>query len=199
MFNTKFGTNTNFDTGSKTTPVEDAHSIMETIDYPILRAAWDEYITIQSEDPDFLYADATATPTWKALEKVIEYAGDFKKFTGEEQHLLRALKKGYVIYADILHVLIDHHDDEDAAKDVYHKYPEIHEFVPEEYDNPEHLIEVLLEVVKDYQWQLEHFAEKHIRPINVALKKNAKIAAPRRSHIAKAARKSNGAITDLDI
>ncbi len=132
---------------------------------------------------------------------MIKYEGDFKSFSGDEQNLLRALKKGFFIYADILHTLIDHHDDKQAAKDVYHKYPEIHDFIPDEYDNPEHLIEVLLEVAKDYQWQLERFAEKHMKAINSALKKNAKNAAPRRSEIAKAARQrdANGAIKELDI
>lgn len=200
MFNKKFGTNTNFDADSTTGIVEDATSIMETIDYPVLKAAWEEYITIKARDPEFLYADATVTPTWSALECVVKYDGDLKKFTGEEQHLLRALKKGFYIYADILHTLIDHHDDQEAARDVYAKYPDIYKYIPEEYNNPEQLIQVILEIVKDYQWQLERFAQKHEKAMKVALKKNAHLAAPRRSQLAQAEKEQRGsAIEGLDI
>ena len=162
MFNKLFGTNNkNFDVDSTTNAVEDSQSIRQTIDYYILRAAWDEYVAIKKQDPDYLYGDTTPTPAWRALEKVEEYDGDFSQFTDEEQHLLRALRKGFHIYADVLHVLIDHHSDTEAAKELYEMHPQIHEHLPPEYNTPERMIEVLIEVVKDYQWQLEHFAMKH--------------------------------------
>ncbi len=185
MFNKLFGTNTNFDSESTTNAKDDAESIQNTSDYFVLRSAWDEYVTIKSKDEDYLYGDATPTPAWQALDKVQEYEGDFMKFTGEEQHLLRALKKGFLIYADVLHVLIDHHGDEDAASDLFRKYPELHDHIPPEYDNTKYLIEVLIEIVKDYQWQLEHFSIKHINAINEALKSKKDEASPRRSVVAK--------------
>ncbi len=173
MFNPKFGTNTNFDTGSKTGPVADAKSIQETVDYLALRAAWDEYVTLKSQDPDYQYGDAPATPAWTALDKVIEYKGKFEKFTAEEQRFLRALRKGHLIYSDVLHVLIDHHDDIAAGQDLFTKYPLLHQAIPSRYDTPNKVIEVLIEIIKDYQWQLEHFSEKHAKAIDEALIKHA--------------------------
>lgn len=170
MFNKLFGTNENFDTESKTGPVEDSISIRQTIDYIILRAAWDQYVEIKSQDPDYKYGDATPTPAWEALKKVEEYKGNFKKFTDAEQHLLRALKKGFLIYADVLHVLIDNHNDTEAGKNILEKYPDLLKSVPEEYANPEHILEVMIEVIRDYQWQLEQFSDKHIKKIDGALR-----------------------------
>jgi len=184
MFNKLFGTNTNFDPDSTTNAIEDSISIRKTIDFPLLQAAWDEYIEIKKQDPDFLYGDTKDMPIWSALEKLEEYRGDFFAFSGEEQYMLRALKKGFLIYADVIHTLIDHHDDIEAAEHVFNKHPQIHDYLPEEYDNAEHVIEVLLEVAKDYQWQLEHFSDKHQEDIDAALEESAHLAAPRRSKMA---------------
>ncbi len=161
MFNKLFGQNTNFDTESKTSIVEDSIAIRQTVDYIILRAAWDEYVTIKKHDEDYIYGDATPTPAWEALKKVEEYGGDLSQFGDEEQHLLRALRKGFLIYADVLHVLIDHHDDKEVAEDLFDKYPQLHDAVPQKYDNLEHIIDVVIEIVRDYQWQLEQFSTKH--------------------------------------
>jgi hypothetical protein len=161
MFNKLFGKNTNFEEGSHTNIIEDSISIRNSIDYVILRAGWDEYVTIKSQDPEYQYAESTNTPAWKALEKVLDYGGDLSQFGEDEQHLLRALRKGFFIYADVLHVMIDHHDDVDAANDMFKKHPDLHAALPSEYDNPEHAIEVIIEVIRDYQWQLEHFSIKH--------------------------------------
>ena len=42
----------------------------------------------------------------------MENGGDFKAFTKEQLPNLTALKDGFQIYYDVVHVLIDHHDDE---------------------------------------------------------------------------------------
>lgn len=169
IFNKLFGMNENFEPGSKTSIIDDSIAIRKSVDYPLILAAWDEYVEIKRRDPDYKYGDSTRTPVWEALKKVEEYKGNLKKFKSEEWHLLRAMKKGFFIYADVLHVLIDHHDDVDAAKSLFDRRPEIHKYLPQEYDNPHNVIEVLIEVVRDYQWQLEQFSSKHMAQIEKAL------------------------------
>ncbi len=171
VFNKLFGTNTNFDPDSNTNAKEDAQSIQETIDFIFIRAAWDEYTALKRRDPSYDPEFVMRNPAWTALSRVIEYNGNFNKFTQEEKPLLMALKKGFVLYADVLHVLIDHHDDKNAGHELFEKYPDLHQVMPEEYDDDLHVIEVVVEVVKDYQWQLEHFALKHEDAIDAALAK----------------------------
>lgn len=171
VFNRLFGTNRNFDADSKTNAKEDALSIQETIDFIFIRAAWDEYTLLKRRDPAYDPEFVMRNPAWTALSKVIDYNGDFKKFTRDEKPLLMAIKMGYVLYADVLHVLIDHHDDARAGHELFDKYPDLHSVMPEQYDNDTHVIEVVIEVVKDYQWQLEHFAMKHESALDNAIAK----------------------------
>ena len=103
------------------------------------------------------------------MVKLQEYEGDFNKFTKDDLELLSSLKDGFIAYDDIIHILIDHHDDEEAGHHIFEAHPELHDYMPKEYDNDEHVLEVLLEVVRDYQWQLEHFSTKHAKMIDAAL------------------------------
>jgi len=169
MFNNLFGTNTNFDPGSTTSALEDAIDIRKTIDYIILKAAWEEYTLIKERDPAYDPEYPAPTPCWKALEKLEEYAGDFSRFLPEEQFLIHALINGFLLYSDVLHVLIDHHDDAESAHEMFDKYPQLHHYIPKEYDDDTHLNEVIIAIVKDYQWQLEHFADKHSAAMHDAL------------------------------
>lgn len=153
-------------------PVEDAKEILESVNATVLKTAREAYLDIKKSDPaydpDYEKAYNTALPTWRALEDVVKY-GDFKSFPKEELTSLKALKRGYMLYYDIIHLLIDHHNDVEEAKKLFEEYPDLHAALPEEYDNPQHMIEVLLETVRDYQWQLEHFCTKYRRPIREAI------------------------------
>lgn len=169
VFNKLFGTNTNFDPGSKSDMVEDAKSIQSTVDFIFIQAAWDEYTALKQRDPNYDPEYVMRNPAWSALSKIIEYRGDASKFLPEEKKLLMALKQGFVLYADVLHVLIDHHADPVAGHETFEHYPNLHEHMPEGYDDDAHVLEVVIEVVKDYQWQLEHFAEKHAKWLDDAI------------------------------
>lgn len=158
----------NFDDESNTSAKEDSIAIRKSIPYIIIQSAWYEYTRIKMDDDAYDHEYEMETPVWKALEKIEEYNSNFSEFTEDEKPLLKALKSGFLIYSDVLHILIDHHDDEDAANDLYEKYPALHDAIPAKYDNPKHVIEVLVEYIKDYQWQLEHFLEKHCEAIDFA-------------------------------
>ncbi len=155
---------------------EEARAIRENTDILILDAAWEEYVTIKRQEPDFEESDIAAAPTWEALTKTVERGGNFMHFTPAERPLLEALRKGFLVYNDVLHVLIDHHQDAEAAADLYNKYPELHQHLPQEYDSPEHIIEVLVEAVREYHWQLEHFSMVYGAAIDAALAPDTKKA-----------------------
>lgn len=149
-------------------PLSDAVAIRASVDYTILRAAWDEYVTLKKEDPDYQYGDTTPTPCWKALEKLSSYGGSFMRFGPGEANLLQALRTGFMIYDDVMHVLIDHHDDARALADLAAKYPDLMNHMPPG-TAPNQIIDVMIEVVRDYQWQLEHFGMEYGAEIDAAL------------------------------
>ncbi len=153
-------------------PVEDAKNILGSINSTMLKAAREAYLDIKKTDPaydpDYEKTYNIALPTWQALENVVKF-GDFKSFPKEEVESLKTLRRGYVLYYDIIHLLIDHHNDVEEAKKLFEKYPELHAAIADEYDSPQHMIEVLLETVRDYQWQLEHFCNKYRKLIKEAI------------------------------
>lgn len=146
---------------------EDVAWILKNTNFILLRAAWDEFMHLlridskydENEEKDDL--EGIATDCWYALKKLEDYEGDFTKFTVFELHLLKALQDGYNVYDEILHVLIDHHNDTREAKYLFQSHPEIHKHVPKEYDNPKHILEVLLETARLFRWELEQFSNKH--------------------------------------
>lgn len=154
--------------------LSDAKKIIKSVNKEALESAWDVYVHIKKEHPE-QYDDfdqqtyEILTHTWEGLNKLIKYKGDFTKFTDEEEHFLTELRDGHLAYADVIHVLIDHHDDKKEAEYLFEKHPKLHKVIPKEYDNARQVIEVLLEIVKDYQWQLEHFAMEHYGEIEDAL------------------------------
>lgn len=151
--------------------VEDAKEIQSSVNFELLVAAWDEYTEIKKRDPRYDPEYLIRPTAWLGLSKVIEYEGDFSRFTAEEQPMLFSLKRGFIFYSDVLHVLIDHHDDAQAGEELFAAHPDVHDLIPPEYDNAEHVIEVIIEVIRDYQWQLEHFYLKHKAAIDAQLEK----------------------------
>ncbi|MCB2081618.1 MAG: hypothetical protein KDD76_03205 [Rickettsiales bacterium] len=152
-------------------PVEDAKEILETADYNILKAARAAYLDIKKSDdaydPDYEEAYKMALPTWQALEAVIEH-GDFQALPKDKAELLPILRKGHLVFFDILHLLIDHHADKEEAEKLFKQYPELHQSIPDKYDNPQQMIQVLVEGVREYQWQLEHYSDKYNEDIQKA-------------------------------
>lgn len=169
MLRKLFGMNDNFDADSHTSAAEDAKAIQESVDYIMIQAAWTEYEAIKASDDAYDSDTVAKTHAWTALSKVIEQKGNFSFFPLEDLPLLKALHNGYLVYSDLLHVLIDHHDDEKAADHLFAAHPELHDALPDEFDDNSHVIEVLIEVIKDYQWQLEHFSDKHKDAIESAI------------------------------
>ncbi len=154
--------------------LEDAKKIVKSISKESLQASWTIYHHVKKEHTEQYdeFDQETydiMTRTWGGLHKLIEFKGDFTKFSEEDKHFLFEIRDGHVAYSDVLHVLIDHHDDKLEADYVFKKHPDLHKIIPREYDNTRQVIEFLIEIVKDYQWQLEHFAMAYYGEIEDAL------------------------------
>lgn len=152
----------------------DAKLIVKSVNKEILECVWDLYSHIKKAHPE-QYDDFdvnvynSLVDTWQALEKLIVCKGRLDKFTFDDRYLLLALRDGHLSYSDVIHVLIDHHDDRQEAEYIFEQFPRLHKIIPKEYDNARQVIEVLLEITKDYQWQMEHFAMSHYGEIEDAL------------------------------
>lgn len=152
----------------------DAKKVLSSVNEEAIRSAWDIYAHIKKNHTE-QYDEfdekhfKKLTYSWEGLKKIVEKNGDFKSFTEKEHYLLLAVRDGHLDYADIIHVLIDHHDDEEEAKYLYEHHPRLHKVIPKQYDNASQIIEVLLEYVKQYQWHLEHYSMKYYGKIEEAL------------------------------
>ena len=162
--------------GKPTTVIEDVSWILNNTNFVLLRAAWDEFLHIlrtdskYDEDEESDDLEGIATDCWYALKKLQEKHGDLTQFDIFELHLLKALKDGYNVYDEILHVLIDHHNDTGEAKYLFQSHPEIHLYIPKEFDNPKQVMEVLAETARIFRWELEQFSTKHSDKIDTAVK-----------------------------
>ncbi|MFN5352122.1 MAG: hypothetical protein ACK5BE_05890 [Alphaproteobacteria bacterium] len=169
MFNPNFKRNTNFEEGSTTDIVYDARSILTSIDYIFLRTAIDTYRFIQTRDnnnPDV----RIDTLAWKALKLIAERNGNFKEFRISEKHLLQAIESMPLVYDEILRVLIEKHSSIGIVEEIVKLQPEILDYLPDQYNKKEFVLEVMVEVIHDYQWQLKRFYEKHHEVINKAIR-----------------------------
>lgn len=152
----------------------DAKKIIASSNEEIIRSSWDLYAHIKKshkekydEFDEKLFKKLTYT--WEALKIVMEKEGDFSKFSDNEKHFLIALRDGHLFFSDLIHVLIEHHNDEKAAEQLFEQHPRLHKVIPPQYNNTQQLIEVLLEYVKQYQWDLEQYSMKHYGQIEKAL------------------------------
>jgi hypothetical protein len=88
---------------SKANPAKDAKHITSSIDYRILRVAWETFV----EHRDHHDADdqfKIATPAWLALEIVINN-GSFKSFEPHEVKFLQILRRAPEVYREVIDVL----------------------------------------------------------------------------------------------
>lgn len=97
------------------------------------------------------------------LQFVANSKGNLKKMPSNELYKVASFEKSHIYAADILHHFIDHHNDAEAAKYLYSIHNELHDLVPKQYDNELHVIEVLIEHVRNYQWLTEHFVIDHFK------------------------------------
>lgn len=152
---------------------KDAKKIVDSVNDEVLYSCWDIYSHIKKNHPE-QYGEydekifKKLTLSWEALRKLIENDGNFKSLKKDKLYLY-ALRDGHLVYHDLIHVLIDHHDDKEEAEYLFKQHPRLHDAIPKEYDNVDQVIEVLLEYAKDYQWRLEHFAMQYNGEIEKAL------------------------------
>lgn len=154
---------------------EDVDWIISHTQYGLLSTAWDECLHILRIDPRYDEDDTSRnlygrmSYPWYALKKLQGFGGDFTQFPLRKIHLLHALKDGYEVYDEVMHVLIDHHNDEREAKLLFATHPRLHELLPQQYDNATQVIEVLTEIVRVFRWECERFAAKHRNAIDAAI------------------------------
>lgn len=106
--------------------------------------------------------------SFQALKKLKLYKGNFSSFTEEEKHLLLSLRQGVRELDGILRNLIENNTNP-AVIEQAGKYEQLIKKMPSQYNSGSQVIQFLIEIVKDYQWQLEHFVMKFHGQINKAL------------------------------
>lgn len=148
---------------------KDAKEIQEKVDYRILRAAWDGYVRIKKTG--FQGAHRTATPAWFALFAIQNYEGKFDKFDKDELHLLQALSHTAQAYDEIISELQEHESDGHLAEYIFSTHPDLHQAVPEEYDNEADLNRYIADVVTTYRDLLQRFYKRYRNEIDKAVEK----------------------------
>jgi hypothetical protein len=157
--------------------VEKAMTILEATRFPLLKAAWEEYARIKEAAEEEGADQYLTTPEWFGLKRLIAYEGHFERFTLYELPLLKSLLDDYLRYDDMMHVLMDHHNDEKEAQHLFTAHPELHKHLPAQFDNTRQVIEVLVEVTHQFRWDIEHFSLEYKADIEEALKRILKQAA----------------------
>jgi hypothetical protein len=141
-----------------------AEAILGMFDWRLIEASWMEYLQIKRHDAGFNGQErskyATTTPSWFALQKIVAAEGKLSDISLFDIHLLNSLKEGHLLYDDIMHVLMDHHEDAVEGHRIFDAYPELHEAMPKEFDNDVQVTTVLVEIVNQYRWELENFSNK---------------------------------------
>lgn len=140
-------------------PAKDAKKIQETIDYRILKAAWDSFAQIQINNSTRLFK--VPTPAWFALFSIKNYNGDFNKFEIDELHLLKAITTVHIVYDEIIKALESHTGDEALARYILNTHPNLQQALPREYDNVEKVGSYIVQVIKQYEEMLSKFYVKH--------------------------------------
>lgn len=96
---------------------------------------------------------------WEGLKLLEKNNGKFP--ASEKEKYSGVFLQGPVYYDDLVRILIDHHNDETAAIHIFEKHPALHSVIPKQYDNPLQVIEVLIEYIRSYQWNLENFMNQY--------------------------------------
>lgn len=138
--------------------------VSNSISEGVLNSAFDIYEYIyslpQTEKTGFEKDNlSNMKKVWEALQNLQKSNGDFSKISNEELNILR---EGFVYYDDMVRILIDHHNDENLANYIFEKHPELHSLIPKQYDNNLQVIEVIIEYVRAYQWNLENFVNLNL-------------------------------------
>ena len=148
--------------------VKDAKNIQNTINYKVLKVAWDSYAQITKGNCD---KHRMATPAWYALFSVINYKGDFKKFDLDDLHLLKSLQNVHETYDSIISALEDNSNDDELARYILNTNPDLTNVVPNEYDNVHKITGYIASVIRMYEEMLSEFCAKYGNKIQMQIEK----------------------------
>ena len=140
-------------------PAKDAKRIHNAIDYRVVRAAWDGYVRLKKKD--FQQTHGSATPAWFALFSIQNYKGNFKRFSKDELHLLQSFTMVHEAYEEIVNELSSHSNDKHFASQLLETHPNLHDALPDAYNNIDNVGAYLVRVIKQYQLMLEEFYAKY--------------------------------------
>lgn len=171
MFSPNFKKNTNFEADSTTDIIYDARSIQASIDYIFLKTAINFYRKVNERDFGIKPDSRIDTNAWKALSLIIQNGQDYKRYKLTDVYLIESIKTIHDLYDDIVKVLIQEHDKKDITDEIVSIDKDILDFLPDQYNKKEYLIAVMIEVIRDYQWQLEKFYQKHQEIIENLIRK----------------------------
>lgn len=148
-------------------PAKDAAKIHNTIDYKVLRAAWDTYVRIKKTG--FQQTHSTATPAWFGLFAIQNHEGKFDRFDTDELHLLKAFTATHNACGEIITTLSENKADSSLAEHIMATHPNLQETVPEKHHNPDRIIEYITQVVKTYQKMLQEYYMRYKEEIDGAI------------------------------
>ena len=111
------------------------------------------------------------TNAWKALSLIIQNGQDYRLYKLTDVFFLESIKTIQILYNEIVKFLIAKHGSVEAIEEIISLEPSILDFLPDEYNKKEYVIDIMLEVIRDYQWQLEKFYAKHQEIIEGLIRK----------------------------
>ncbi len=147
--------------------LQDAEEILQSISDVVFDSSLDIYrhiYTLPSADATGYEEDniTRMKNVRQCIKLIVKYEGKISNFSDEEKEIyLNLMPEGAVYYDDLVRVLVEHHDDVAEANHLFEIHPELHNFIPKQYDNSRQVIEVLIEYIRNYQWLLEKFINNY--------------------------------------
>ncbi len=144
---------------------DDAQEVLNAIPEEVFFSALDIYghiYTLPQTDKTGLESKNADNmqKVWQIL-KSLSSSGFSALAAEEKSEMTKLLPEAPVFFDDLLRILIEHHDDEKEAENLFERHPELHKAIPEQFDNNRQIIEVLIEYVKEFRWSLEDFTNKY--------------------------------------
>lgn len=147
MFSPNFKKNTNFDIDSATDIGYDARSIQASIDVIYLKTAIAYYKKINERDFGTKPDARIDTNAWKGLSLIIQNGQDYRLYKLTDVFFLESIKTIQILYNEIVKFLIAKHGSAEAIEEIISLEPSILDFLPDEYNKKEYIIDIMVEVI----------------------------------------------------
>jgi hypothetical protein len=149
-------------------PIKDARSILESVDYRIIKAAWELYA---AEDQKILQL-IPSTPDWRMLSLILESNGNIERLGAHNLPLLKSFNSVVSVYGEIVKMLEEKSHNSELAEEFFKRFPDLHDAIPAAYSNHERMYDVMIDALIQYRKNIDGYAKKHakwLREIGYAL------------------------------